>query len=608
MAYKIEDIKSKAIAIRDATDIGENTAERVGSAIYELADYTEERFNDGVPPATHTTYGGIKISGTITDNPPSGAYGVVSMAGGLAYVPMASFSIGTGTATTGVVDGWEWYETQHAKWAVNVLTGGTIPDGAGDDFQPLKVSDEGDAGYSIGLWQDGNAFRGGSIPLASGKANGLLSKDYQPYLSALWDIYADGDELKEKLQDVDGSDISKLADRVSALEAGGGGTETSTHFKELGQFASSGEAEAVAADPINAGNRDLVLMHYTLTNGGSGIIMQQVDGSACTQIIGLAKFYQRRTIVFTDSTRTTVQSKTAWKACFVDELAYTASSRLLSMRWGGNFTIGKVTLPLASSTADGMMSALDKNTLDAVSTTYATQENLRTVGKMASEAQQGYIANMQTIAEQDTRISDLEKYGIVGTLSAWNNIAKLTTASTEAEILAALYVTPNGGSKTTTQAELNAILDQCAIRGKWLKESSTNGKVSVEYIGSCYVLQIVGSKAALSGSNIVGVPVVRNITISASGTLRVLRNPSEIKLDDIASLSKRADSVDTFLSGYLGKEDDFDTLYAGLDARISELEENGGTSGGGTTDAALAKRVASLEAQVAALTALLQMT
>lgn len=458
----------------------------------------------GVPPATQTTYGGIKISGSITENPPTGAYGVVSMAGGLAYVPMASYDTGTGTATTGVVTGEDWYELKHAAWAASVLTGGVIPDGMSESL-PLKVSDEGEAGYSIGLWQDGNTYHGGSIPLASSTANGLLSKDYQPYLSALWDIYEDGDDLKDRLQDVDGTEIGKLADRVSALEAGGG-TEASIHFKELGLFQRSGEAEAVAAEPANAGNRDLVLMHYTLANGGSGIIMQQVDGAACTQIIGLGKCYYHRTIAFTGTDRTEVQEMTDWTTCFVDELNYNASSRVLALRWGANFIVSSATLPLASSSVAGLMSAQDKTTLDGIPSTYATQESLRTVGKMASEAQAGYINNAQAISDLTTQVDDLNT---------------------------------NVGNLLQSDSAHTASITDHEKRIKALETSSA--------------------------------------------------------------------SVNKFLDGYLDKTDDFDLLYAGLDARISELEENGGGGGGTGDNTALVKRIKALEEQVAALTALLQM-
>lgn len=138
-------------------------------------------------------------------------------------------------------------------------------------------------------------------------------------------------------------------------------------------------------------------------------------------------------------------------------------------------------------------------------------------------------------ADLEQTLNDLNSWNYIGILSSWNGIAKLNTESTEADILTALTITPLRGNKINTKTELFKVLDQCAINKKFLKESSTNAHVFVEHIGSCYVIQILGNKAAILNGNLVGTPVLRHITISANSneTLTVRKNPFEIKLEDI---------------------------------------------------------------------------
>ena len=132
-------------------------------------------------------------------------------------------------------------------------------------------------------------------------------------------------------------------------------------------------------------------------------------------------------------------------------------------------------------------------------------------------------------------LEDLNSWNYIGILSSWTGISKLTTTSTESEILAALTITPLRGNKISDKAGLFRVLDQCAINKKFLKESSTNATVFVDYIGNCYVIQIIGNRAAASNGRIVGTPVIRHITISglSNEDLKVLKNPFEIKLEDL---------------------------------------------------------------------------
>lgn len=138
-------------------------------------------------------------------------------------------------------------------------------------------------------------------------------------------------------------------------------------------------------------------------------------------------------------------------------------------------------------------------------------------------------------------LEDLNSWNYIGILSNWNGIAKLTTESTEAEILTALTITPLRGNTINTKTELFKVLDQCAINKKFLKESSTNANVFVNHIGSCYVIYILGNKPSVLNGKLVGTSVLRSITITANSneTLAVLKNPLEINLEDINSLKQR---------------------------------------------------------------------
>lgn len=170
--------------------------------IEELKKRLQEKLGE-VPAATHSSYGGVKISGTITSSNPSGAYGTINMANGIIYVPMASFSY-DGTSTAGVISGEDYSKMTYAyRVAVRL-----VADPQGDP--PLRVRREKDNSISIGLWQDGNTFKGGAIPLASENEAGLLPQWYTPYLDALYDKFST-DEFRAKLDDL--NNISSVAVR-----------------------------------------------------------------------------------------------------------------------------------------------------------------------------------------------------------------------------------------------------------------------------------------------------------------------------------------------------------------------------------------------------------
>ena len=175
-----------------------------------------------IPEATQSSLGGVKISGSITSSNPSGGYGVVNMANGMIYVPLAKWDM-SGTNTYGVISGEDWHKIQYAHERVIDIVGG-------GQTTPLKVEEDINRGYFIGLWQDGNTYKGGYIPPATADNMGLLSGEFQPYLVSLWKLYEDGDEMEEALNDMaSNKELKELQKKVENI---GGSIDLSSYAQK----------------------------------------------------------------------------------------------------------------------------------------------------------------------------------------------------------------------------------------------------------------------------------------------------------------------------------------------------------------------------------------
>lgn len=288
-------------------------------------------------------------------------------------------------------------------------------------------------------------------------------------------------------------------------------SDIQNNYKDFGHFDNEDLALAKLTDLSVCADSNIVHAHMTYMNSGTKttlILIQSIIGVECRQIIYNKMKIFHRVITFTDKNRTAISWKEDWGFLFGDRLKWNKDSRkYLLSQFGNNFNSDYTDpIPLADENTDGLMSKQDKSTLEEFNT-----------------------------------------YGHIGTLSSWNNIAKLTTESTEEDILKTLTITTLDKEVTSTKEKLFAVLDKCAINKKILKESSTNAFVFVEYIGNCYVLQIVGNKAALLNNVIVGTPVIRSITISGltNETLKVRKAPFEIKLETINMLNTKIVSLET---------------------------------------------------------------
>lgn len=349
-----------------------------------------------------------------------------------------------------------------------------------------------------------------------------IDKDFESYIKKVDadNTYATKTALSKKVDAVTGKGLSTndfTNNYKASLES------LATNIRDLGHY--NTEADAInylKTLPICA---DTKIIHAHLTYGDKNnpntiTLIQNVTASWTRQVLFRGDKVQQRAIYFTNNERTEIRMIEDLQPLFGDRLKWDSNThKYLLCQFGDTFN-EQYTEPIsmASSTTDGLISKEDKVKLDDVST-----------------------------------------YNYIGTLNSWNGITKLTTESTEADILTALAITPLRGNKITTKSELFAILDQCAINKKFLKESSTNANVFVNHIGSCYVIYILGNKASILNGKLVGTLILRSITITANSneTLAVLKNPLEINLEDInkkvANLELEVEKIKEEMSKDLSK-------------------------------------------------------
>lgn len=275
--------------------------------------------------------------------------------------------------------------------------------------------------------------------------------------------------------------------------------ELSHNIRNLGHFNTEEAAiNYLKTLPLCA---DTKIIHAHLTYGDNNnpntiTLIQNVTASWTRQVLFRGDKIQQRAIYFTNNERTEIRMAEDLQPLFGDRLKWDNNAhKYILSQFNDNFNRQHTDpIPMVSTTTDGLMSKEDKGILN-----------------------------------------DLNSWNYIGILSSWNGIAKLTTDSTEANILTALTITPLRGNKINTKTELFKVLDQCAINKKFLKESSTNANVFVNHIGSCYVIYILGNKASVLNGKLVGTLILRSITITANSneTLAVLKNPLEINLEDI---------------------------------------------------------------------------
>lgn len=142
--------------------------------------------------------------------------------------------------------------------------------------------------------------------------------------------------------------------------------------REVGVFTGTATAWAACATAEVAGNSAYRVLKYQIGTVHY-YIEQSVRDNFCTQYLyeGQQRFI--RTIRFASNDRTQVQNVGAWAKTGAQSISYTPSTRELRIKDFNGEDIGtKATLPVASPSTPGLLSAADKKKLDDCVTTDAT--------------------------------------------------------------------------------------------------------------------------------------------------------------------------------------------------------------------------------------------
>ena len=142
--------------------------------------------------------------------------------------------------------------------------------------------------------------------------------------------------------------------------------------REVGVFTGTATAWAACATAEVAGNSAYRVLKYQIGTVHY-YIEQSVRDNFCTQYLceGQQRFI--RTIRFASNDRTQVQNVGAWAKTGAQSISYTPSTRELFIKdFNGEYIGTKATLPVASTSTPGLLSAADKKKLDKCVTSAAT--------------------------------------------------------------------------------------------------------------------------------------------------------------------------------------------------------------------------------------------
>lgn len=198
------------------------------------------------------------------------------------------------------------------------------------------------------------------LVLATSERPGLMSIADKTKL----DDYPAYSELDETLS----SAVNKatLGGREVTLYAGG-------KIVNMGSVAGSSVAENWAKQAEVAGSDVRLIFYEDTSKNQSGVILQvkTTTTGAVRQELYLGETRYIRNVFGTNTTTTTADS---WKKTGVVSMAFTASSGLLALKNYDGKEITTVTLPAATTSAAGLMSADDKSKLADLETRIAALE------------------------------------------------------------------------------------------------------------------------------------------------------------------------------------------------------------------------------------------
>ena len=207
---------------------------------------------------------------------------------------------------------------------------------------------------------------------------------------------------------------------------------------DVGVFTGTATAWAACATAEVAGNSAYRVLKYQIGTVHY-YIEQSVRDNVCTQYLceGQQRFI--RNIRFASNDRTQVQNVGAWAKTGAQSISYTPSTRELRIKDFNGEDIGtKATLPVASPSTPGLLSAADKKKLDDCVTTAATlsKAGLMTPAQVADldnallRAEVGYFSGIETFAEGTNAVLEIQSTtSTAGTVVFCNRIGTSAGAS-----------------------------------------------------------------------------------------------------------------------------------------------------------------------------------
>lgn len=168
---------------------------------------------------------------------------------------------------------------------------------------------------------------------------------------------------------------ASLSSRITDLESTEAGkrlAKIEKHYKYLGHFDSEDAALAKLTELSVCADTELLHAHLTYDNGShvenSIILIQSISGTECRQIIYNKTKAFHRGLHFSSLERKEISMQEEWQFLFGDRLQWSTDGHkyvLSQFGQGFNHSITD-SIPLASTSVDGLMSKEDKALLDKI--------------------------------------------------------------------------------------------------------------------------------------------------------------------------------------------------------------------------------------------------
>lgn len=217
-----------------------------------------------------------------------------------------------------------------------------------------------------------------AIATLNGTGDGSVSKKVTDEIAKIVDSAPEAFDTLKEIADYITEDMSGAEEIVTSLGA------LNLRVYELGDFATAKDAEDKAREPLYSGSDNISIIHYTINRSTDGLILQHqdVDGGYHRSLQTL--FYHSRLYVrfvwFTDSTRTVLLENANfnrdWWETSISHLEYDKTTHTIKCRRiGQDVNRAKwITLPIASTSTDGLMTMAQVKSLEGKQDALQTYE------------------------------------------------------------------------------------------------------------------------------------------------------------------------------------------------------------------------------------------